>query len=67
MANDCFSPATSRLHNEDLFTLLLTDEVKTSWGVATAYVYVRNEMVAPGAVDDPRLHLQQVLNRKIPF
>jgi hypothetical protein len=30
-------------------------------------VYARNELPAPGAVDDPRLHLQQVLNRKIPF
>jgi hypothetical protein len=50
-----------------LFALLMTEQVQTSWGLATAFVYARNELPAPGAVDDPRLHLQQVLNRKIPF
>lgn len=58
---------SNRLHNEDLFTVALTTEVRTTWGVATAFVYVRNHIPAPGSTDDVMAHLNVVLNREIPI
>lgn len=47
--------------------LIVSGDVETSWGTATYYAYRRNEVPAPGAVDDPMLRLQQILHREIPF
>jgi SAM-dependent methyltransferase len=58
---------SNRLQQEELFTLVLTGEVKTSWGAATALVYMRNQVQAPGSQEDVMAHLDLVLNREIPF
>jgi len=50
-----------------MFVLVATAEVQASWGGATAYVYRRNALPAPNAVNDPMAHLQEVLNRPIPI
>ena len=50
-----------------MFALVATAEVDTNWGGATAFVYRRNAVPAPGAVSDAMLHLQQVLTRDIPI
>ncbi len=56
-----------RLPRDDMFVLVATAEVQASWGGATAYVYRRNALPAPNAVNDPMAHLQEVLNRPIPI
>ena len=56
-----------RLPRDDLFALVATAEVNTNWGGATAYVYKRNDVPAPNAVNDAMLHLQEVLTREIPI
>lgn len=56
-----------RLPKDDLFTLVVSGDVETSWGTATYYAYSRNEVPAPGAEDDPMRKLLQILNREIPF
>ena len=57
----------ARLSRDDMFGLVATAEVQASWGGATAYVYRRNALPAPNAVNDPMAHLQEVLNRPIPI
>jgi len=56
-----------RLPRDDLFALVATAEVDTNWGGATAYVYKRNAVSAPSAVNDAMVRLQEVLTREIPI
>mmetsp|Transcript_31124 Transcript_31124/g.52032 ORF Transcript_31124/g.52032 Transcript_31124/m.52032 type:complete len:268 (+) Transcript_31124:10-813(+) len=61
-----FISVSTRLPCDDMFILIATGELEVSWGMATAFMYRRNDAPAPGNVTDPKLHLDTVLAKDIP-
>lgn len=52
---------------QNLFDLIGIKSLEVTWGIATVYIYIRNDIKLSKVLLDPKLKLTEVLTRQVPI